>query len=319
MVGSGFLRGFSVYINPNLLGLLGGAYAIEVSLTRTKREVVAELARLEEVVFVDDFHGPLVGMAFVYENERSLQRFLSRVDRIARAPRGMFSRVPHPPCTESLTPTEWTLLARLARESFSTYGQLATELGIPVRTLKRRLAKFVRTGAILTFPSMDYRAIAEGVPADLMVSFGDRDSKGEARSQVLELIGDWMIYAGVWEDFEMYRLILPKLSQASEFVQAIEQIEGIARVRAELVEEHINRLEALRPYVERRMAVLRNPAGGSVTAHEAKGIGSPLLSSWRAMAFRDPSDAIPMAARRTARGPRRPLRKAPIRNARSLR
>ena len=254
MIRTGFLLRISAYANPNLLGLGSGSYAVEVSSGRSKADVMEKIAQLGGVVFFEDFRGPLLGMALTFSDSRDLERKLARIDQISGSSRGLFSRVEHPPAPGRLTRSEWALVGRLMAGNFRTYEQLAREFRVSSRTIKRRLARLAENGAILTFPRMDYRALVGGVTAELIVAFEDRATKAEAEGRILHLLDDWMIYAGVWEEFEIFRLILPNVSKASEVAERVGHLDGIRFARVEFVERLVDHLDALRPFVEQRVS-----------------------------------------------------------------
>ena len=252
MVASGVLTGSSVYANPNLLGLGAGAYAFEASSRRRKQEAVERLRAIGEILFVQNFRGSLLGTAFVYENEAARTQTISRMHQATGATRGIFSRVIYPPCDLELSPSEWRMVSRLMRDGFPSYSALARDLHTSVRTVKRRVAKLVDSHAILSVPTMDYRALTGCVPADLIVSFASPSDRPEAEREILRLVSDRMIFAGIWQDFGMYSLILPKVSTASQVADHVTRLPGVAMARIELVEEHIDQARGLLKYVERR-------------------------------------------------------------------
>ena len=254
MCGSGVLTGSSVDANPNLLGLEAGAYALEVSPRHRKQHVVDRLRALEGVFFIQNFRGTLLGTAFVYENEAARQRTISQMHRAAGASRGNFSRVVYPPCDLEPSPPEWRLVARLMRGGFPTFAALARELNTSVRTIKRRVARLVKAHAILSVPTMDYRALTGCVPADLIVSFASPGNRPEAEREILGLVSDRMIFAGVWAGFGMYSLILPKVSTATQVADQVARLPGVAMARIEFVDEHIDQVRDLLKYVDRRLA-----------------------------------------------------------------
>ena len=277
---SGVLVGSSVYANPNLLGLKVGAYALDTSTSLPKRDVVGKLKLVDGVLFIQNFHGSLIGLAFAYENERNLQKELALFRIIAGASEeedGVFSSVPYPPCTEpsSLSNLDWMLISRLTvGGGFKSYAQLAREMRISVRTLKRRLSRLVMTRAILSVPTMDYRAISGSVPADLMVSFAATDKRAEVEKKILELVGNLMIYAGVWKTFGMYSMILPKVVTASDLVERVRQIRGVGHARIEFVDEHIDQTRTLGEYIERQIANMKQTktsVNGESTCSPLKG------------------------------------------------
>jgi DNA-binding Lrp family transcriptional regulator len=255
MTGSGVLTGSSVYANPNLLGLEVGAYAVEVSPRRKKREVVDRLRGLEGVLFLQNFRGGLLGVVLAYPDERARERAIGAVHRITGAPPGVSSRVSYPPCHVTLTRSEWKLVARLVRGPFSTYAALAGELGVSVRTVKRQLAKLVHARAVLSVPTMDYRALSGCIPVDLLVAYASPSARHDAERKVLGLVGDRMIFAGIWADFGMYSLILPKVSAATQIADEVSRLPGVGMSRVEIVDEHIDQVHTLWKHVDRQVAV----------------------------------------------------------------
>ncbi len=167
MYSTGVLSGSSVYLNPSLLGLKGGAYAMDVSPNLSKNKAVDRLKSLDGILFIHNFRGSLVGIQFVYEDERALKKKIDLFQTVSGAERkGIFSRVVFPPCTTTLTDPEWLLISRLSRQTFGSYSQLARQLKISVRTVRRRLSKLLAARAIMSVPTLDYRAISGSVPAD---------------------------------------------------------------------------------------------------------------------------------------------------------
>jgi len=262
MSAEGVLTGWSVYANPNLLGLEPAAYAVEVSPGRKKGEVVERLRALEEVYFIQNFRGNLVGLAFVFPDEESRAKTVATVQAITGARGGIFSRVHYPPCSVTLTPPEWRLLSRLTRGRLSTYAALARELGASVRTIKRRVTKLVRGRAILSVPTLDYRALSGCVPVDLVVAFTSPATRHEAERRILTLVGNGLIFAGSWADLGLFSLLLPSVGTATRLADEVPRIPGVRMARVEIVEDHIDQLSALHRYVDRQWAASLLPGSG---------------------------------------------------------
>jgi DNA-binding Lrp family transcriptional regulator len=267
---TGVLNGTGIYPNVNLLDLRSGSYTIEVAEDLRKSDVLDRLATVDGVVFFENFRGRLLGMGLTYPEEEKLDALLDRIDRVAHANRGSFTRVRHPPFSGTLLAAEWELLDRLLTGTFRTYTQLGRELRISPRTLNRRLRKLVESGAVLTFPRIDLHALRGGVAADLLVSYADPSTKAESQRRIRARVDDWLFFAGVWEEFEVYRLILPNVGVATELGEEVARLPGIRTHRVELLDSLIDRLDRLRPYVARREGRPSGP-GVSRTGTGSKG------------------------------------------------
>jgi DNA-binding Lrp family transcriptional regulator len=259
MIKTGLLQGVLFYINPSLIGLQGCSYALEVAPNRSKPEVMRRLAAVEGVVFFENFRGPLLGLGILYDTEAGRHATLGKIDRIAGGAPGLCTPVTHPPAPKSLSRAEWTLALRLMTGSFQSFRQLAEELHIPVRTLRRRLDKLGDTGALLTYPRLDYRALSGSIAAELVVGLNDPALRSEAESRIMVIAGDWTTFVGAWETFNIYRLFLPRVSLLTDMAQEVGRIPGVLFARAELVDGLEDHLDKIGRYAEQALARVKRP------------------------------------------------------------
>jgi DNA-binding Lrp family transcriptional regulator len=259
MTETGFLQGMASYVNPSALGLTAAAYTIEVAPSLSKERVIERISRIGGVIFFENFRGNLLGIGFMYEGVDGLRKTLARIDRIARSKSVLFTRVPFPPCPDPLTAADWETVQCLMAGDQRGYSALARELKVSVRTVKRRIGRLVRIGAMFTFPRMDYRKISGGVTAELLVTFRDRSAQEEAEPRILRLLQDRLTFVGPWDDYHMYRLILPNLALLDVLVKELGRFSGVRAVRGEFVDEVIDRFGALTPYLERHLHAVRTP------------------------------------------------------------
>ncbi|MCI4363256.1 MAG: winged helix-turn-helix transcriptional regulator [Thermoplasmata archaeon] len=256
MIKTGFLRGVMFYINPSLLGLHGCSYAVELAPGTAKPEVLRRVVAVEGVVFLENFRGPLLGLGIVYDTEASMRATMAKVDRIAGGAGGICTLVEHPPAPNSLSRPEWTLALRLMSGNVRSFRQLADEMRMPVRTLRRRLEKLGETGALLTFPELDYRAVSGSFGAELVVGLGDPALRAEAESRIMVIAGDWTTFVGAWAKFNVYRMFLPRVGLVNEMAEEIGRIPGVLFARAELVDGLEDHLDKIARYAEQALAAV---------------------------------------------------------------
>lgn len=244
MYDNGVLFGSSVYPNPNLLGVIVNVYAVDVSPNLPKRTVVESLKSVDGMLFIQNFHGSLLGLVFVSKDERKASECISKINSITGAKDGMKSRAFYPQCASNLNKEELRLVKRLSL-GFKSYAELARELRTSIRTVKRRVSRIAMGRTILSVPTMDYRQISGVVPADLMVSYTSLEVKARNDMEILDLVRDYAIYAGLWHGLSLFSMMIPKVTKATEILDSVKRLEGVKTARLEFVDEHIDLVASL--------------------------------------------------------------------------
>lgn len=252
MYSSGVIIGSSVFPNPNLLGLKTGACTMDISPLLRKEDVVKRLELVDDVFFIHDFLGSLVWVIFNYESEESRRKKLDVMQEITGA-EGIYSQIPFPPCSVELSRAEAEFLLYLTSRGLSTYARLARELGVSVRTIKRRLSKLVNGNSLVSLPRVNYGALKNCAPADLLILFRDQDAAKDSERRVLPLVQDHVILAALWDVVGMCSLILPNVPVITELVGKIRQVDGVAAARIEIVKQHIDLTRNFTEYVQKWM------------------------------------------------------------------
>jgi DNA-binding Lrp family transcriptional regulator len=232
------LLGSSVYVNPNLLGLNAAAWAMDASPSKSKIEVIELLRQIEGILFIHNFRGTMIGFVFFYK-QNDLQSKLDLFREITGVSEGLLTRVQYPQPLSIPSEDEWKLISHLCKEGFSSYNDLALALDMRVRTLKDRLSRVLNGRAILSSPTLNYRAIRGAIASDILVVFSDQGQK-QAVEKIRELVRDSLVFEGVGEPYIVYNLIVSRLQDVTDFEIAVRKIEGVRQVRGELVEEHID-------------------------------------------------------------------------------
>jgi DNA-binding Lrp family transcriptional regulator len=250
---SGFLRVFPVQVNPALLGLRMGALSVETPGGGSRVELRDKLALIDGMLIIADHVGGLLGLIFYYEDERSLEKKIQLISRICSATRYKFTSIPYPRCSVALTPGDWKIVAALQRRRVRRPTEIARELGISTRTLKRRTKRMIDGMAISTILSNDARALKGAVIGNLHVEHSPEQDRGETdRGLVRELDGRLM-YVGLWTEFSLFTVILPSIPAASELLEKVRRTRGVATARLDLIEERIEVYSTLRERVEKKL------------------------------------------------------------------
>jgi DNA-binding Lrp family transcriptional regulator len=266
MRSSGFILQSKVIPHPGLLGLQMGAFGVEISPALEKNELIGKLRLIEGVLIVQNHHGNFLGIVLVYEDEASLGKRLELIRRIGGVKEEMFSRILFPPCKLVLKLSEWEMVSRLVKGVPREPSKIADELGISVRTLRRKVVVMGQEGAIYTQPNVNFGALADAVPADLMVVYKSQGEKARAEQEVLRLVDDYIFYPGIWETMDVHSLVLPNPLVATRLAEKVRRVPGVRASRIELVDEHLDQMEAFTGYVDRRIKEIRRSKLALATA-----------------------------------------------------
>ena len=247
----GVLNGSSLYPNPNLFKLQAGAYWMEVPPDLNKAGLFQKLCSVEGFLSAHNFLGSKTWVAFLFRDEQDLEKKLGLFRNVA-GPTGTFSRIPYPPCRDSLTESETLLISHVSRNGLTSYADLGKSLKIPARTLKRRISKLVKENKILSIPKLNYNAIAGSVPTDLLIFFANDSVRASAEPKVLELVKDYLVFGALFDVVGMCALVVPKAVLLKELAEKIKQIEGVKKVSIDIVVEHVLDPKMLVAYLDNR-------------------------------------------------------------------
>ena len=245
----GVLNGSSLFPNPNLLKFKAGAYTMDIPPELDKAEVFHKLRSVEGFLSAHDFLGSKAWVTFVFRDEQELERKLVFLKKLA-GPVGTFSRIPFPPCSDSLTESEAQLILQVSTNGLASYAELRRSMKIPARTLKRRISKLAKENMILSIPKVDYKAIAGSIPGDLLIFFENYTTRAKAEPKVVELVKDYLVLAALFDVVGMCSLILPNAVLLKELAEKVKQIEGVKQASAEIVVEHLHEPKDLIEYLK---------------------------------------------------------------------
>ncbi len=255
---SGFFADWRLYLNPHVWG--GGQVTVwfGVDPAVPKADIVDRLRLVPGVLFVHAFYGRLA--AFLeYEDERSLPRAIELLRQVAGAPDAFVARVAFPECQATLGPRDWDLIRGLRTNPRKPYAELAAAAGLSSQTTRARLARVVEQGVVFAWPSLNLRAVQEGVLIHLAVWY-----PGERKAEVDRAITT-DLEPHLWHMMHMlpygpkdlwpcsYNLFLPNLSTAREVLDWVKTVPGVERAQFDVHEDIYNFFDVYDEMLDRRL------------------------------------------------------------------
>ena len=262
---SGFLRGWSVGINPHLVGQEMAQIWFDVNEPASKEDVIGKVCLLPGVAVVKDLYGPSVCVVLYYEGEATLRRTTELLLRLGGS-RGSTSMVePFPNCNLTISDEDLRIIRNLQKDPLISDVKLAKVLGRSARTVKRRIRRLLGGEAIYLVAELNPKFLTGGIVAGLLVSYDAPARKASAEPEVLAHLDDRLLFAHLDNPLQGYfAIFLTSIGKARETFREVLGIPGVRKGRLDLVQEvtslysvYEEQLERLRPRPRSR------PSGGT--------------------------------------------------------
>ncbi len=259
---TGFLQAWMCHPNPRLWGAGSAITWFDVPQAVSKDDLVEQLKLVPGVYVIARCFGTLLAAAFLYEDERSLRRLGELIRRMSKAEDLTLWEIPFPPCGINLSGADCGLLRSLSNDPEKSHVIVSKEVGLSSRTVKRRLQRLYRGGAILAFGRINPKALRGSVTAVLLVEYPSNQQADIVQS-ISAHLDSYLFFMFPVLPFEptevmacVFNLMLPNVSMAQEILRWVRGLKGIAAARVELLEENAYSYGPFEELMERRVGQL---------------------------------------------------------------
>lgn len=249
---SGFVKGWSVGINPRLVGQQMMQLWIEVDPPSSKPEAIARIRLMPGVAVVKDLYGPSLGVVLYYDSEATLQRATELVAEIAGS--NALTSVPErfPESDLVLGEEDLRILRGLQDEPLTSYMRLARKIGRSARTIKRRIARLSREGAIYLVVEADPKNLIGGIVGSLLVTYEGPTEKRDSGQNVCSRVEGHLFFANRDSpSHDYFALVLTSVAQSRDVLREVLAIPGVATARLDLVAEVFSEYAVFAEQLER--------------------------------------------------------------------
>ncbi len=157
---SGFLLGYRLVPNPDLLGRTFASLRIEFKDRESKQAAIPLLSSVEGVMNIGSTYDKSVLVTLFADQDQDFSKLLIGLGveaQVAPVP-GLGLR----PTGFRMTKLDWEIISLLLRDAERKPDDLAKQLRVSTRTVKRRLNMMMKESAIFIMPMVDLRK-TEGI------------------------------------------------------------------------------------------------------------------------------------------------------------
>ena len=250
---SGFLKGWKLFLNPHLIGLESMGMQLEIDNEERKADVIRQLEQVDGVVILIDFHGRDLRIILYYESEADLERKINQVKSICKSDGLTRWQGGFPPIDLKMRRTDWEIVKAFRRDPRRSPSEVADEVRISTRTVKRRLTVMTEGNSIFMLPELDYDK-SLGVACDFLIVCPDETKRSEVNKLMRARLERVVFSLTEVKGFSIFALICPNLSEGEEVHRWLKGLDGVSEVRVDIMRENILVDRWLDKEIERQLA-----------------------------------------------------------------
>ena len=194
MESSGFIRFYQTYPNFRHLGLQGSAYLFRVPDDDRKAEAIQKVEPIDGLVEIHNFLGPEMCVDLSYHSPHDLSRKLRLLSDFTgdAAPDRFYDRR-MPEVTRTLTPLDWRILKSLRYRARRPLAEVADEVGVSLKTVRRRHDRMADEGSFFVVPAID-PGKAAGILLYELLFYTAPDADESTVRRILQALEERYIY-----------------------------------------------------------------------------------------------------------------------------
>lgn len=253
---SGFLKGWSVSLNPHIIGMQCGSVIVKGNerATPSKDKVISQLQDVEGVValfsFLDD---PGFRLVFFYEDRADFERKSRLVSSICGVTKPYASwEIPFPPSRIKLKKTDWQIIQSLMGDSRKNVSEIAEEIGVSTRTVRRRLDSMTEDNSFFPNPIVDAKKV-DGFLYHFVIAYDNKKDKAMVDESLHGSTEGIMFVDTNAELYSVVGAICRNISEASKTSNRLRAQPGVREVTVRVFEDIIPVSGWIRREIEKRV------------------------------------------------------------------
>lgn len=270
----GAIAGYGLVPNLRHLGLGASCHLLRFRDDRALQGLEERLVHAEGFLGVQTFLGGVACLAFAHRSPADHQRRLRTYQALAGdAAWTRFFDIEFPPAERGLTSLDWRILQALLGDARRPLPEVARELKVSARTVKRRWDRMAKEGAFFALPLVDPAKVPGLILFEFVFEFEPeaRPAALEAVRKVLDahlICTDGGLGTGACFGAGLYATAV---GEVEALRRAAAQVPGVHTVQALVLASSEERIPWLEDAIEARIAAPSRPAsaGKSLEARPA--------------------------------------------------
>jgi DNA-binding Lrp family transcriptional regulator len=246
---SGFLLGYRLVPNPTLLRRVLASLRIEFADRESKQKAIPRLAQMDGALNIASTYDKSVMVTLFADEDEDFSKFT-----VGLGVEGDVSWVPGLGLRTTsfrMTRLDWEIVYLLLRDAERKLVEIAKQLKVSTRTVKRRLIMMMRETAIFTMPIVDLRK-TEGISYQLRVQ-SEEGSKSEVEKSILTRIDDLVFRASDSKNWSIFGFTGANVAEGNEILEWVSEQPGVKSAEMTITENVVQVFDWLESEIQKQL------------------------------------------------------------------
>jgi DNA-binding Lrp family transcriptional regulator len=232
---SGFLLGWRLILNANLIDRESHILALELFDVEKKDRTIAEISQMDGVVLIQSFYGKIL-LVTVFSKNEELGRQMKKITSITRSKIFTHWKVKLPRCKHKAKQTDWMIIGALLKNADKKIPEIAHELKVSAKTVKRRINMMMGSSAFYLQPILDLTKVVGALPCQLLVQCSAAN-KSMIDGMIISKFERIVFSLTDSMTHSIFTIICVNLAEAQSILKEVQKLEGVSLAKVEIIEE----------------------------------------------------------------------------------
>jgi DNA-binding Lrp family transcriptional regulator len=226
---AGTLVRWYLEVNPYVLGHDATSVFLEVNDPSKKDWMINQIKLIPGVILIVDFYERPLRVEFYHENDQDLERKLGFIESITGDKNPIFWKIVYPSSNARLKKTDWQILKSLQQDSMRSNAEIAKEVGVSARTVKRRLSLLIEEEAVYSQMLGDVKRVP-GHVYSVLLNCTSETQKREVDEIVQSILENAVFVDTRSKRYSIFSAVFRNMAEAEEMHRKIKSLRGVDNV-----------------------------------------------------------------------------------------
>jgi DNA-binding Lrp family transcriptional regulator len=234
----GLLVGWRVIVNARLLGMEASNLILEFDDPESKETAAARIRSADGVVLIQSFFGRALQVTFFHPREEDSEGG-APAEAITSSTAGATVatrwKVNLPRCEHKPKEIDWRIIGLMLRNAERKFPEMALDLKVSTRTVKRRVNLMMGSSAFFVQPELDFKKAVGVLPCQLLVQCTP-EKKREIDDLVASKFERIVFRLTNSETHSIFTILCSNVAEMKEILKWARSQRGVTMARTEITE-----------------------------------------------------------------------------------